>query len=418
MLKRISLAGAALLAVALFAGFNLLTSLNTAAISERPTVTVDLQLDGANDHDAIALRDLLMSALSDFSTLRLSAPDAYTSSTTEDAPTASPRSRYRLVLKYSSDAIQKSVWWQVIDQQTGEALQSDNERVLVDTASPADPAERLVSRLAARIASVDSVINTIEANKDLEYPTLGNGCVLRASLALSMQTAQALEQAKQCLERTLLQRPYDADAHAMLAPILLSMEQPDALTDLTTAAHEHADRAVALAPESSRSFTAKMLAEFRVGHVEAAISAGRRAMTLNPYNTRVAAAFARILYTTGEWDEGVRLANNALRVDGMPLPDAEWTLAFDAYRQGQLGEVLLRLKRETNGPCYLTDLLLTATLGRLGREGDASAIISDMRKARPNFDRNFHSEMSRRRLDPRLTTELAQGLQLAGLRLQ
>ncbi|KRB25739.1 hypothetical protein [Mesorhizobium sp. Root172] len=417
ILKEIRLPGAALLVVALFAGFNLLSSWNTMAISERPTVAVDLQLDGTNDHEATALRDLLMSALSDFSTLRLSAPDAYTSGTTDEASAASPRSRYRLVLKYSSDAVEKSVWWQVVDQQTGEALQSDNERVRVDAAASANPDERLVSRLASRIASLDGAINTLEANKDLEHPTLGNGCVLRASLALSMPTPKALEQARICLERTLAQRPYDADAHAMLASILLSIDQPDAATDLTAAAHEHAARAAALAPESSRSFTAKMMAEFRVGHVEAAISAGRRALMLNPYNATLAAAFARILYSTGERDEGVRLANDALKADGLPLPDAEWTLAFDAYRQGQLSAALVRLKREANG-CYLTDLLLTATLGRLGREGDASAIISDIRKARPNFDQDFHSDMSRRHLDPQLTAELAQGLQLAGLRLQ
>lgn len=417
-LKKISLPGAVLLGVALFAGYSLLSGLNTMTISERPTVAVDLQLDGTNDHEAIGLRDRLMSALSNFSTLRLSAPDAYTSSTTEDAPAASTPSRYRLVLKYSSDTIQKSVWWQIIDQQTGEALQSDDERIRVDTASPADLAELLVSRLATRIASVNGAINTVEVARDLERPTLGNGCVLRASLALSMRTAQALEQARRCLERTLQQRPYDADVHAMLTPVLLSMEQPDASTDLSAAAREHADRAVALAPESSRSYTAKMLAEFRIGHVEAAISAGRRATILNPYNTRVAATFARILYSTGEADEGLRLANNALQVDSSPLPDAEWTLAFDAYRQGQLSDVLVRLKRETYRPCYLTDLLLTATLGRLGREGDASSIISDIRKARPNFERSFHSDMSRRHLDPRLTSELAQGLKLAGLRLQ
>lgn len=416
-LRRTGLAGVALSCVALFFGYNLLSGLNTMTISERPSVAVDLQLDGVNDHEAIALRDLLMSALSDFSTLRLSAPDAYTSSTAEGTPAALPLSRYRLILKYSSDSVQKSVWWQVVDQQTGEAIQSEKERVHVDTASSADPAELLVSRLAARIASLDGAINTVEANRDLEHPTLGNGCVLRANRALGMQTPQVLEQARQCLERTLRQRPYDADAHAMLVPILLSIDQPDASTDLTAAAHEHADSAVALAPESSRSFTAKMMAEFRAGHVEAAVSAGRRAITLNPYNTKVAATFARILYATGERDEGIRLANEALKVDGLPLPDAEWTLAFDAYRQGQLGDVLLRLKREANG-CYLTDLLLTATLGRLGREGDASAIISDIRRERPDFEQNFHSDMSRRHLDPQLTTELAQGLQLAGLRLQ
>ncbi|MER9401484.1 hypothetical protein NKI46_25565 [Mesorhizobium sp. M0615] len=416
ILKRISLAGAALLAVALFAGYNLLSSVNSMPISQRPTVAVDLQLDGAYDHEATALRDLLMSALSDFSTLRLSASDAYVSSTTSDAPAAPPSSRYRLVLKYSSDAVQKSVWWQVVDQQTGEALQSDNERVRIDAISSTDPSELLVSRLAARIASAGGVINSIEAARDLEHPTLGNGCVLRANLALSMPTPQLLDQARRCLERTLEQRPYDADAHAMLALILLSINSPETPEVLAAAAHEHANRAVALAPESSSAFMAKMTAEFRIGHLEAAISAGRRAMALNPHNTTVEAKFARMLYSAGQLDEGVKLAGKALQSEGWPLPDAEWTLAFDAYRQGRFGEVMPRLQRVTDRPCYLTDLLMAATLGSMGRQQEASAVISGIRKTDPDFDRNFHLDMSRRSLDPQLVTVLAKGLESAGVR--
>ena len=95
-------------------------------------------------------------------------------------------------------------------------------------------------------------------------------------------------------------------------------------------------------------------------------------MTLNPYDTKVAAKLARILYSTGERSEGLRLASQAVEFDGSPLADAELTLAFDAYRQKQFGEVLLRLRREINRECYLSDLLLAATLWRLGREDEAS----------------------------------------------
>ncbi|CAN7673728.1 hypothetical protein [Mesorhizobium sp. LjRoot246] len=415
-LKRAGLAGMALLGVALFAGINLLDGLNSMPVSERPSLSVDL--DGSGDSEAVALRDSLMIALSSFSSLRLSTPDVYTSSTAEDSPATPTQNRYRLVVKYGSDKVEKSVWWQVIDQQTGEALQSGDERVRRDTESWTDQTQLLVSRLAAQIASADGVINTVEASRDLQNPTLGNGCVLRANLALNMQTAQTLQQARQCLERTLQQRPYDADAHAMLVPILLSIDPLDAPTDLTAAAHEHADRAVALAPRSSRSFAAKMIAEFRTGHVEAAISAGRRAMSLNPYDTKVAAKLARILYSTGERSEGLRLANQAVEFDGSPQADAELTLAFDAYRQKQFGEVLLRLRREVNKECYLSDLLLAATLWRLGREDEALAMISHIRQTRPDFERNFRSDMSSRHLDPQLSADLAQGLQLVGLRIQ
>jgi tetratricopeptide (TPR) repeat protein len=416
ILKRTGLAGVALLGVALFAGVNLLNGLNSMPVSERPSLSVDL--DGSDDHEAVALRDSLMAALSGFSTLRLSTPDLYTASTTDRASAVPKGSNYRLVLKYSSDASLKTVWWQIIDQQTGEALQSGNERVSVDAISSADRSELLVSRLAARIASANGVINSIEATRDLEHPTLGNGCVLRAGLALNMRTPQLLEQARRCLERTLEQQPYDADAHAMLAPVLLSIDSVETPTALTAAAHEHASRAVALAPESSRAFMAKMMVEFQTGHLEAAISAGRRAVALNPYNTSIEAKFARILYSAGKLDEGVKLASKALETDGLPLADAEWTLAFDAYRRGQFGEVMLRLQRTTDRPCYVTDLLMAATLASLGRDQEAFAVVSGIRKTRPDFERSFLFDMSRRHLDPQLVAALGKGLESAGVRHQ
>jgi tetratricopeptide (TPR) repeat protein len=233
-----------------------------------------------------------------------------------------------------------------------------------------------------------------------------------------VNTPQLLEQARRCLERTLELRPYDADAHAMLAPILLSIDTPGAATALAMAAHEHANRAVALTPESSRAFMAKMMVEAQAGHLEAAISAGRRALALNPYNTLMEAKFARILFTAGEHDEAVKLASEALDSDGLPLADAEWTLAFDAYRRSQFGDVIPRLQHMADGRCYLTDLLVAATLGNLGRRQEASAVISGIRQTRPDFERSFHSDMSSHRLDPRLIAALAKGLESAGIRLQ
>ncbi|MET2828403.1 tetratricopeptide repeat protein [Mesorhizobium shangrilense] len=300
--------------IVLFANYPLSSPVHTA-ISERPSLSVDLMPDDPQDLGAIVLRDTLISALSGFGTLHLLAPDTYTSSTIEDASAAPLRSRYRLVLKYSSDRIQRSVWWQVIDEQTGEALESNRDSVRVDAASSIDPTELLVSRLAARIASGDGVIDAVEASQDLKHPTLGNGCVLRANRALSTRSAQALRQARSCLERTLQHRPYDADTHAMLALVLLSIDPEGASKDVTAAAEEHADRAVALGPQSSRSLMAKMMAEFRAGNREAAISAGRSAMTLNPYDTKLVATFARILYSTGERNEAAMLASKALEID-------------------------------------------------------------------------------------------------------
>lgn len=324
------LAGATIAAAALFAALGLYDVFRDSNFSEKPIVSLGLQFGGAETEEALAMRDSLMIALSGFQTLRLAAHDAHTASTGEAQFVQPAWSRYEIVLKYRADGPLKVMWWQVVDPEQGEALRSGEERVSAAGAFSADPKEELVSRLAVRLASAKGIINTIETARELQHPSLGNGCVLRANLALSTQEAQALQSARSCLGRTLRFRPHDADAHAMMAAVLLALDPAERPTELTQAAVTHAARAAVLAPESDRSYMAQMLAAFRTDRTEAAIMAGRRALDLNPYNTAIAARLAAILFSVGLWEESVALAEKVSQFAGVQQVEAELTLAFDA----------------------------------------------------------------------------------------
>jgi tetratricopeptide (TPR) repeat protein len=406
----------ALLAAVLIIGAGLFFQTGSAAITDRPSVSLDLVLSGGpDDSSALAMRDSLMIALSRFNTLRLS--DAYTASAVGRRDPRQ-RSRYVIVAKYSADADWASVWWQVVDGESGEALRSGLERVPAAASKSGAADEQLVSTLAVRLASFRGVINTIETARDLETPSLGNGCVLRAGLSLIAANEEMLQAARSCLERTLKLRPYDADAHAALASVLLAVDPVDAPTALTQAAREHADAAVALAPESDRSYMAQMQVAFRTGRTEAAKQAGRRAIELNPYNASIVARYASIQFSLGDWDEAVPLAIKASQFDGLPQPEAERTLAFDAYRQGRFDEAALRLQKTPETHCYLTQLLLAAALAQAGRNDEAASVVSEIKSGRPDFERTFKTDMARRQLAPALTAALGQGLMRAGSKIE
>jgi len=416
----LGIAGGVLLSSLLFA-VGLFEQGHGRAFSGKPSLSIEMRLTGTSDDEAAALRDSLTAALSRFQTLRIASPELFTASTAETAPTErsgpASESRYRLLLKYSPGPLESAVSWQVVDLES-ETVRSGDERLPLDKYSAPDVVEHLVSRLAFRLASTRGVINNVETARESEHPTFGNGCILRANLAVDIKEGTALRQAASCLEETLRVRPNDADAHATLAAVLLKTDTPDNRTELTDKAVAYASRAVALAPDSDRSQFAQMIAQFKAGHHEAAIQAGRRAIALNPYNAAVTAKLGHMLFTVGRWEEGVALALAAARFDDAPLKDAETTFAFDAYRRGEFGEALQRLKQMADRRCYCLQLLRVATLGQLDRQDEAAAMIAEIRRTRPEFERFVRTDLANRQFALSLASALESGLVKAGLKIE
>jgi Flp pilus assembly protein TadD len=378
-------------------------------------VSVDVMLTGSiQDPEALAVRDSLMIALSRFNTLRLTT-GTYTANAGHSRPDARTYSRYEILLKYASDGHGKSIRWQVTDDNSGETIRAGEERMPTDGLSPEDADEQLISKLAVRLASLRGVINTIETARDLENPSLGNGCVLRAGLGLTTGNSELRANARSCLERTLELRPFDADAHAMLAAILLADGPSSELTEL---ASQHAEQAVALAPESDRSYMAQMLATFRAGRVETAREAGRRAFELNPNNPAIVARYAGVLFASGDWERATELAAKASMLEGAPNSDAERTLAFDAFRRGDFQGAVARLKQLPERHCQMTQILLAAALAKSGQGDAARLTVAGIRRSNPNFESTFLTNMASRQLTPTLVNALSEGLKQAGSKIE
>ncbi len=181
----------------------------------------------------------------------------------------------------------------------------------------------------------------------------------------------------------------------------------DTSNELPAEALAHADRAVALQPNSPTGLYAQMLARYYDGRPDAAILSGRRANALNPFDARIDADLGAILFLTGQYDEGLSLISQANRIGDRQFSGE--ILAFDAYRQGNYFEALRRLQDVDTPKSYLGRLLMIATLARRGKMDQASGDITILRRSYPGFESGFSTDMDFRSIAPSLVASLIQG---------
>lgn len=416
--RRLVLAGL----VAAACGFLWFLSGRGPVYSEKPNVAIEMKLAGdQTDIEAGLIRDYLMTALSQYQTLKLAAGDM--ASETGGIRSAAGSlfgsqsqmdTRYHVILKYHPDDHDRAVWWQVVNPATGEALRSGVERVEVDRRPGIDVRYELIADLANRFAGTRGVINSLELTRELRLPTFGNGCVLRSAVALEQLDTSLLQEVQTCLGTSLLDAPNNPDINAELAIVNLELDAPEVPTELTAQALTLANKAVSLAPMSDRAGYAQMLAQFRNGQTEAAFVSGYRAMGLNPGNSLIPARLGAMLFAVGRWAEGAGMAVKAGMVDGAAPSDAGLTLALDAYRRGEFAEALLRVQQMGRSENYIANILELAAAGQMKNAGDINEAAKQLNAKRKHFPASFRSDMAARHYSPEIVDQLSAGLTKAG----
>jgi hypothetical protein len=416
--RRLVLAGLAAAAC----GFLWFLSGTGPVFSDKPNVAIDMKLAGdQTDIEAELIRDYLMTALSQYQTLKLAAGDK--PSETGGIRSAAGSlfgsesrvdSRYQVILKYHPGDRERAVWWQVVNPATGEALRSGVERIDIDGRPGIDVRRKLIADLANRFAGTRGVINSLELTRELTSPTFGNGCILRSVVALEQLDTSLLQEVQTCLAASLLNAPNDPDINAELAIVNLELDAPEAPTELTVQALTLADKAVSLAPMSDRAGYAQMLAQFRNDLREAAFVSGYRAMGLNPGNSLIPAELGAMLFAAGRWAEGAGMAIKAEMIDGAPPSDAGLTLALDAYRRGEFAEALLRVQQMGRSENYIANVLELAAAGQMNNAADIDEAAKRLNAKRKHFPASFRSDMAARHYSPEIVDQLGAGLTKAG----
>ncbi|MGO4198341.1 hypothetical protein AB4Z13_23560 [Rhizobium sp. YAF28] len=397
--------GALLLCVAIVAGAVAYAS--KPSLTVRPSVALSMDaVDSRLQGEASQTRDMLLTALTQFQTLTV----AKAGHAGKQAQKVAGRA-YEIDMKYYGDGDIRSVWWQIVDSQSGDLLKSGLEKIAIDGRSPAATRQEIVDVLARRFAATRGAINNIETHAS-STESIGNACVLRAEYQLDDGSSDNMAAVRSCLERTLAADPSNSDAKALLARVLIAPEAAAGDAAVRARALDLANRAVSLAPMSDRAYVALMMTQFADGRIDAALQAGNRAISLNPSNPDAVAKLASVLFSAGYFDAGVAMAQDAGRAVDIVPRDAMLVLALDAYRRGDWSEASL-LAEQVNCTDFVVRALRVAALGQLGSD-QAKERLADVRGRDPDFERTLRWKLEARRFQPLLSAEIVAGLTKAG----
>jgi hypothetical protein len=394
---------------------------NQNSLRQKPLISMKLDGDGdLSEREVEKFRDYLTVAISQFQTVRLasSGDHVVTASMGElTAPKLVSALRgqrvaddYRVTLKYEGKGSQGSVWWQVTAVSSGEVLLSGIEHALGSDPGSFPSSQSLANRLARTLVGTHGVINTMETLHELDAPSLGNGCVLRAIAAGDRGDEAGIVDARSCLEQTLTIAPNDAGAKAELAIVLLAQDPVEAPTDLSARSYKLAADAVKLSPFSHRNKYALMMSQFRAGQIEAAIETGYAAMALNPNSIDVTARLGLYLFTAGRWEEGAGLAMRSAKMEQNAASDSLLTRALNAYRLGRFEEALALSKQLKISDDYAVHAVQAAAAGQLSRTDDARLALASLGADRADFDAAFRKSMSARNFTSEMTDLLELGV--------
>ncbi|MBY5326345.1 tetratricopeptide repeat protein [Rhizobium leguminosarum] len=402
---------ASLAAIALAGGYAVFRAAMPVPLdTQKPLVSLSLN---AAQKDTVAgeaaMEDLSVS-LARFGTVRLKS-DAMTRPGVEPAE----QTTYDVRMRYGEDATSVSLWWQVSDAATGEAVWTDQDRRQTGTGTRDDAIRALVYGVSRRIAGPVGVVNTMELRRNLPASTTGNICVLRGEFAVELRRLAALKAARPCLEATIAADPADADAMATLARVFVWTGRTTGDDSYFGRGLDLANRAATVSPASTRAALAQLTTQYQVGQNDASIAAGRRGVALNPENADLLAKLSMALFLSGHWEEGVRRAKEATDLVGQTMRDANFVMILDAYRQGHYAEAVL-LARQVPAADTPTTVLKLAAIARLGDRPMTEQEIAAARLQHPDLDRTVAAMFSGARYDSSLKAALRTGILEAGLK--
>ncbi|NKL63913.1 hypothetical protein GFM09_21590 [Rhizobium leguminosarum bv. viciae] len=404
--------GAALVAVAVTGGLAYDAASPKLPDTQKPFIALSMNASQQDKAAGDAVTEDLAVSLARFGTVRLQS-DATVSRSSRDEV---QQSFYKIKMRYAEDESSVSLWWQVADAASGEAVWTDEERRSVAGGSRDDAMRDLVFSVSRRLARPAGIINAIELRRNLPASTIGNVCVLRGEFAVEQRDAAGLKAAGSCLAATIAADPTNADAMATLARVYVWIGRSTGDDSYFGRGLELANRAATLSPSSPRAALAQLGVQYQVGQNEISIAAGRRGVALNPENADLLAKLSMVVFLTGHWEEGVQLARQAVEVAGEPIRDASFVMILDEYRQERYAQAVF-LARQVPSPDAPTTVLKLAAIARLGDRPVTEQEIAAARLQHPDLERTVAAMFSGARYDSNLRDALRAGISEAGLKM-
>ncbi|MBB6306367.1 hypothetical protein [Xanthobacter tagetidis] len=284
--------------------------------------------------------------------------------------------------------------------------------------------EDIARRVATTLAQPYGVIFQADASRHLRNPPddwRAYSCTLSYYVYRASLDRATHAKVRKCLEDAVARFPDYATAWALLSQTYIDevrfgfAPDPAAGPASVSRALAAARRAVELDPTNTRGLQAKMFALYFSKEVEAALRIGEQALAMNPNDSELMGEYGFRLALTGSWQAGCSLIRRARELNPGPLGYYEAALALCAYFDGDLSEAAMWIRNTgvPDNPMY--HLIGAVVFGEAGEAAVAAAELDWVRTHAPGIAANPRAVIAGRVLNPVDVERLIGSLRKAGL---
>ena len=280
-------------------------------------------------------------------------------------------------------------------------------------------ANSLVRALAQPYGVISSIANAAAQAKEPRSLSPVE-CVIRFYEYKRTYRRDLFSGARQCLERTAITNPDYAEAFACLSQLYtdghrFGFAPTESPSGLRRQAIELADRAVQLAPDSSRGHHARGLAYWFAQDVPASLKAMQMALAFNPNATDIMTDLGLIWSLLGEWGKGVPLLEKASAQQLSRLGANCVGLSLYHFVNGRYEEALAEA-RDVDMPDVTHGFVARAiSLVRLGRKEEAARAVQRIVELAPCRGGGILADLAGVNANPDLADKVLAALREAGL---
>lgn len=273
---------------------------------------------------------------------------------------------------------------QLVDTETGVHLWADKyDREMEDIFAVQDDVTRMIA------ATLGVTIQDIATQRALRKNPVELGaydCVLRARRYTALLSPEMHAEARDLLEQAVAKDPGYAEAHALLANVILAEHRFDAnpRPDPIGRALEAAERAVRLDPQSAYAHCWLGIVHFFRRENDKFEAEAERALSLNPNDPETLADIGHYLAFMGEFERGTTLSRRARRLNPLHPGWYYFSTARRCFAERDYRETLAEVERIAMPDFYWTYLLRAAAFGQLGDPSGEGA-LKRLFELKPDF---------------------------------
>lgn len=248
------------------------------------------------------------------------------------------------------------------------------------------------------------------------------GCTLRFYTYHAELSAERHAPVRDCLESAVARYPSYATAWAMLSMVYLDEHRfkfnarPRSAPALERSL-QAARRAVQLDPDNTRGLQALMTALFFDQQLTESLQVGEQALATNPNDTELMGEYGTRLAMSGQWERGASILRAALSGNPGGAGYYHAILALSAYMQQDYGVATIEIRQADLQKFPLFHLVAAVIYAERGMSDDAARESAKFVETGSQFLVDPVAEIQERFSQPADRIRMIQGLRKAGLRI-